>query len=222
MKKILIIDDDASALRILRKDITDMKSLIKAEVTEEARSLREALKLLTNDRLHFDLVITDLRFKKENIVDLDGLEIINHCKNKQKPPLKVLVVTYDSEISWYKQIIDTHKADGLLSKNYEVSDLAAAIQTITEKEQIYISPQMASWLQQQSKKQSQSYSMSDNAKNILRLKAEGMTDEVVAVATKQSLSNVKKIIRGLFDMYGCTHKMPALLAKLEELGIAYR
>ncbi len=219
MKRILTIDDDSSALRSLRNDIEKIMGLVNAKITAEAQSLEEAKRLLSAEVPPFDLVITDLRFRKGETTELDGLKIIELCRSKQ-PKLKVLVVTYDTEFSWYHQVIKVLAADGLLSKNYEMTDLASAIQTITDRNLTYLSPQLAAWLQTQNQNKLGSDDLSNNAKTIINLVKQGKTYKEVALLTKQSEANVKKVIKGLFDLHN-VNKIASLLTVFAQKGIKY-
>jgi DNA-binding NarL/FixJ family response regulator len=219
MKKILIIDDDASALRILKDDISRIKTLAKAEVVAEASDKVTALKLMNNPQNHYDLVITDLHFRKEKGRALDGLEIIQAWKAKNLNN-KVLVVTYDNENEWYNTVITLQKADGILSKNYDTVDLAAAINTILDKQMTYISPKLAQFLGEMNngKTKTKKYSISEDAKTIIRLKLLGSTDEAVANQTNFSLGKVKKLLSNLYQLFGVSN-FASLSKKLQELNI---
>jgi len=195
MIKTFLVDDHAAALRGLKADLD--KIFPKIEVVGEAQDKKTAIQKIKN--LDIDLLITDLRFKHELGNDLDGLVIIDEVK-KIKKKIKILVVTYDDETEWYDIVVNQKNAHGILSKNYSLSDLSAAVESLMLRQQIYRSAAIVELLAQRQnvRSDSQEFYITEKARNMIALLSEGKTRDEIANVLNYSRANVDKILGHLF------------------------
>lgn len=201
MIHIFLVDDQEGALRLLRRDISEI-SYFKTEIVGQAKDKKTALREIKS-LPRIDLVITDLRFQNEESSDLDGLAIIEEVK-KMRKNCKVLVITGDNETDWYDIVIGQKNADGLLSKDFTVFDLASAIDTIMNKNRVYFSQKVAFLLQkrQEVRSDSKEFQISEKALQMLRLLSEGNSREQIAHHLQCSKGYVDKIFHNLFQLFG--------------------
>ena len=112
--KLLIIDDEEHVLTNLCHFLTDKKY----DVVSASDGL-EGLKLFENDQQRFDLIITDIVMPQ-----ISGMGLISMIK-KKSPDTPVIAITGWGE---YPEAFATEsKADKVLSKPFELSELDKAI-----------------------------------------------------------------------------------------------
>jgi DNA-binding NtrC family response regulator len=112
--KLLIIDDEEHVLANLCHFLTDKKY----DVVSASDGL-EGLKLFENDQQRFDLIITDIVMPQ-----ISGMGLISMIK-KKSPDTPVIAITGWGE---YPEAFATEsKADKVLSKPFELSELDKAI-----------------------------------------------------------------------------------------------
>jgi DNA-binding NarL/FixJ family response regulator len=116
--RLIVVDDHELVLKGL-KSILEQEPGI--EVVAEARNGAEALALL--DRVHADMIVTDLKMP-----EMSGIELTRHVK-QQYPHLKVLVLTLFKDREYVNAILEA-EAEGYLLKNVEQKELLHAIHHI--------------------------------------------------------------------------------------------
>jgi len=123
--KILIIDDDEHVL----VNLCYFLNYKKYDVTSASDGL-EGLKLFENDQQGFDLVITDIVMPR-----ISGMGLISIIK-KKFPEIPVIAITGWGE---YPGAFATEsRADKVLSKPFELSELDKAINELISSKKQYI------------------------------------------------------------------------------------
>lgn len=120
LKKILIVDDEPSVLKMLRKMLKD-----ESEEILEAENGEQAIELCQEQEI--DLMITDIIMPKKH-----GIDLIMEVKNKF-PNLPIIAISGGGGVSGrfdYLEIAELLGANNILHKPFEAIDLRDAINNI--------------------------------------------------------------------------------------------
>lgn len=118
---ILIVDDEAPARARLRELMADIAPQFPAEIIGEAENGVHALTLL-GERMA-DLIITDIRMPR-----MDGIELVEHLGNMEKPPAIIFATAYDN---YAVQAFELNAIDYLL-KPIRAQRLLSALQKVLQ------------------------------------------------------------------------------------------
>lgn len=118
---LLIVDDEAPARARLRELLSDIATQCPVHVAGEAENGIHALTLL--GEYPVDLVITDIRMPR-----MDGIELVEHLGNLEKPPAVIFATAYDN---YAVQAFDLNAIDYLL-KPVRAQRLLAALQKVPQ------------------------------------------------------------------------------------------
>ena len=120
LKKILIVDDEPSVLKMLRKMLKDL-----AEEILEAENGEQALEMCQEHNV--DLIITDIVMPKKH-----GIDLIMEIK-KSFPKLPIVAISGGGGVSGrfdYLEIAELLGANNILQKPFEAADLRDAVNKI--------------------------------------------------------------------------------------------
>ena len=218
-KNVLVVDDHASVnqgiVQTLKKN-TGIPQIAFTQYCEEAYIKFQKAQL---DNTPFDLVISDLNFKKDHRKQSikSGLELINLLREKQ-PNVKVIIYSIEDRKSKIKSYIDSHKINGFISKGrYGLKELLEAIPSVWN-DILYTSKAL------ELTQVNNSYEIDDIDIMILNELSKGISQKEIAELlhyknTKfHSLSSIEKKINKLkihFSAKNTTH----LIAIGKDLGI---
>jgi two-component system response regulator AlgR len=87
--RILIADDEAPARSRLRDLLDDCRAEFPLVVVDEARTGREALEIVSREKL--DIVLLDIRMPQ-----MDGLEVARHMAGMPNPPAIIFTTAFDA------------------------------------------------------------------------------------------------------------------------------
>lgn len=122
LKKILIVDDEPSVLKMLRK-------MLKSETAEiiEAENGEQALEKCNEQEI--DLIVTDIVMPK-----IHGIDLIREVKNKF-PNLPIIAISGGGGVTGrfnYLEIAELLGAKNVLQKPFEASELRNIVNNILD------------------------------------------------------------------------------------------
>lgn len=218
-KNVLVIDDHACVnqgiVQTLKKN-TQIPQVAFTQYCEEAYIKFQKAQL---DNTPFDLVISDLNFKKDHRKQTikSGLELINLLRDKQ-PDIKIIVYSIEDRKSKIKSYIDSYKINGFISKGrYGLKELLEAIPSVWNNV-LYTSKAL------EITKPNSSFEIDDIDIKILNELSKGINQKEIAQLLQynntkfHSLSSIEKKINKLkvhFSAKNTTH----LIAICKDLGI---
>lgn len=164
MIKILIVDDHPIVAEGLRKLINDSKT---AEVIGVAGSGKACIDFLRWEKP--DIILLDI-----NLPDASGLDICKTIKEKT-PKQKILALTTFNERSVVLKMME-NGADGYVLKNSESEEILEAIKEINAGNK-FIADEVEIILQ---KKEKEEMILTRREKEVLKLIAEGLTNQEIA------------------------------------------
>lgn len=164
MIKILIVDDHPIVAEGLRKLINDSKT---AEVIGVAGSGKACIDFLRWEIP--DIILLDI-----NLPDASGLDICKTIKEKT-PKQKILALTTFNERSVVLKMME-NGADGYVLKNSESEEILEAIKEINAGNK-FIADEVEIILQ---KKEKEEMILTRREKEVLKLIAEGLTNQEIA------------------------------------------
>ena len=122
IEQVLVVDDDVGFRTITQQFLLKM-----GYATEIAASAPEALEILKKH--HFDLVLSDIRMKEK-----DGVQLMKEAKEIY-PDLDFIIMTgYSSEYS-YSDVIQAGAAD-YISKPFEMGEIKAKLERIEREKNL--------------------------------------------------------------------------------------
>jgi len=172
--RVLVVDDHT----IVRDGISALLSLAgDIEVVGEATNGNEALKLVSE--LHPDVVLMDIAMPI-----MGGLEATRRI-SKEYPKTKVLVITQHDDKEYVFPVLESG-ASGLISKAGASSELSSGIRSVYRGDS-FLSPSVARLLVEnfqntagERNKQDPYYTLTGREREILKLLAEGYSNQEIA------------------------------------------
>lgn len=125
-KSILLVDDHKVVLRGLQAIVSD--ALGPDTDTDTATSGHAVLNLLRNK--DYDVCVLDIE-----LPDLDGKQLLHTLKTNY-PDMRVIVHTVHNQI-WYMKEFLSADADGVIFKDADIDEIAAAIKKVAEGGRYY-------------------------------------------------------------------------------------
>lgn len=198
-KKVLVVEDlDSIGFGITQmlKQESKIENVIQSPYCDDAYlKFQKAQK----DNVPFDLVISDLSFKKDyrESTITDGYELIKMLK-AQQPSLKTILYSVEDRPTKIRTFFNSHTVEGYVIKGRAgLKNLAQAIQELSLGK-TYISPEL---LGLRDKKEV--FEIEDYDIVLLRYLSNGLTQEEIAIHFKQdgvapsSISSIEKRLNRL-------------------------
>lgn len=194
MVRILLADDHVmmrQGLRVLLEKQTSMK--VVGETADGAAAVAKAKKLKP------DVVVMDV-----NMPDVDGIEATREI-SKVAPNTRIVALSMSPNKKYVTEMLKAG-ASGYVLKEYAVSELVTAIETIMNGE-IYLCPKTTSiivndFINDPVKPRTEMSSLSERQKNILKLFAEGQSSKQIAFEMSLSVKTVDAIRRKISKKLG--------------------
>jgi two-component system NarL family response regulator len=197
--RILIAEDHA----LVRQGIvTLLKMCPELEVVAEAGDGEEAVALFREHRP--DLALLDLRMPK-----LDGAEVIARLKPEAGSARFMVLTTYDTSAD-VQQAVDAG-AHGYLLKGIKYPELVDAIRDVVQRRVRRIPAE----LMDRSIGRSLAPELTGREKDILKLVAQGRSNQEIAAELKIVESTVKNHVTNILAKLGVTSRTQATLVALQ-------
>jgi len=218
-KKVLIVDDHDD----INKSVLNMLSALGITDVKQAQYCDEAqlkIKRAIFDKVPFDLLITDLSFKKDHRdVKLGSGEALIEALRVDYTELSIIVYSMKNSLQKVRTLINKHQVNAYVCKDRKGSvELSKAIETVYNNEQ-FLSPQVSQALSPKSNIEIDDYDI-----ELVKQLSFGRLQNQISDYFKQknispsSVSSIEKRLNKLriqFKADNATH----LVAKMKDLGL---
>ncbi len=218
-KKVLIVDDhdvvNEGVLAVLNsKGISDVH---KAQYCDEA-SLK--IKRAVFDKEPFDLLITDLSFKKDHHESklLSGEDLVARLR-PEYPGLKIIVYSMEDRLQKVRTLINNYQVNAYVCKGRKGAyELAKAID-VTFNKKLFLSPQVENALSMKTNLEIDDYDI-ELVKQLSLGLSQGEISSLFEKKsiTPSSLSSVEKRLNKLKDQFKANNAIH-LVAIVKDLGL---
>ncbi|OXG01569.1 DNA-binding NarL/FixJ family response regulator [Flavobacterium araucananum] len=219
-KKVIIAEDlDAISLGIeqVLKDLNILDFQHSKYCDDAFLKMRAAI----NKNEPYDLLISDLSFKTDHreVKIANGDELIQKVRELQ-PDIKIIAYSVEDKSYRIKSLFDNADIDGFVLKGLtSIEDLKKAIHITSTSDQKFISPEVASALQEKS-----NYEIDDVDIKILKHLSDGTSqDEIVEIFKKSNVkanskSALEKRLSRLKDFFKASNTVH-LVSITKDMGI---
>lgn len=191
---------------------------------QHAKYCDEALlkiKKACQDKLPFDLLITDLSFRADHRDEkIKTGEALIHEVRKLQPDIKVLVFSIEDKAHRIKSLIENENIDGYVLKGRNsIPELKKAIESIDGSNEKFLSPGIAHTVMDKSLLEIETYDI-----ELLKSLAQGRTQEETALHFKtegiapNGTSSIEKRINKLKIFFRANNNVQ-LIAIAKDLGL---
>lgn len=218
-KKVLIVDDHDDINNGVLNALHDfeIKNIHKAQYCDDAfLKIRKA----DLDNENFDLIITDLSFKKDyrECKIESGEELIGIVK-EEYPKIPIIVYSMDNRLQKVRSLITKYQIEAYVCKDRNGSaELSQAIKSVFEKKQ-FLSPQVSNALSPKTDLEIEEYDI-----ELIKQLANGLSqDEISGLfksnnTTPNSLSSIEKRLNRLRIQFKANNAIH-LVAIVKDLGL---
>lgn len=219
-KKVIVAEDvDAISLGIeqVLKDLNIVNFQHSKYCDEAFLKMRAAI----NQNEPYDLLISDLSFKTghREVKIKDGDELIQKVRELQ-PDIKIIAFSVEDKSYRIKSLFDTSGIDAFVLKGLNsIEELKKAIHMVSTSDQTFISPEVASALQEKN-----NFEMDDVDIQILKHLASGTSqDEIIEIfksleVKPNSKSAIEKRLSKLKDFFKANNTIH-LVSITKDMGI---
>ncbi|GAA4301560.1 response regulator [Aestuariibaculum suncheonense] len=218
-KKVLIVDDhdvvSEGVLSVLNQN--NITNVVQAQYCDEAHL---KVKRAALDADPFDLLITDLSFKKDHQNStLNSGEDLSAILKDEFPELQIIVYSMEDRLQKVRTLIHTHGVNGYVCKSRKgASELSQAIKQVANQE-IFLSPQVEHALNHNNELEIDDYDI-----ELIKQLSLGFSQAEISMLFKtknmvpSSLSSIEKRINKLKDVFKANNTIH-LVAILKDLGL---
>ncbi len=219
-KKVIIAEDFEEFNLAVKQTLTDFNivNFQHAKYCDDAfLKIRKAIQ----DNQPYDLLISDLSFKKDHreVKIISGDELIQKVREIQ-PNIKIIAYSIEDKSPRIKSLFDNSEIDAFVLKGRNsIEELKKAINIISTSNQKFISPEVASALQEKN-----NYEIDDVDIQILKhLSAGTSQDEIIEIFKKSDIkpnskSAVEKRLSKLKDFFKANNTVH-LVSITKDMGI---
>jgi DNA-binding NarL/FixJ family response regulator len=197
-KRVLINDDHDAILA----NITEILTQFNADSIEKSQYCDEAflkVKKASLDHASFDLLITDLSFKRDHrATSIDSGEALIAKLRQDYPDLPIIVYSMKNQLQKVRQLVNKYQINAYVCKDRTGSlELAEALETVFKGE-LYVSPQVNKALSPKSQLEIDDFDVS-----VLQLLSQGQSQDEISTTLKargtspNSLSTIEKRLNKL-------------------------
>jgi len=216
----VLINDDHDAIL---SSITTILSKFNIESVERSQYCDEAFLKLKRAKLDgeaFDLLITDLSFKRDHRnVDLDSGEDLIEKLRLEFPDMCIIVYSMKDQLQKVRQLVKNFNVNAYVCKDRKGSrELEEAIQAVSIGE-LYVSPQVSGALSPRVELEIEDYDI-----NLLKLLSKGLSQDEISSKLKSndispnSLSTIEKRLNKLRIQFKANNAIH-LVSTAKDLGL---
>ena len=218
-QKVLINDDHdailSSVAQVLSK--SNVEFIGRSQYCDEAYLKIKRAEL---DKKRFDLLITDLSFKRDHRnIDLDSGEDLIEKIRLEFRDMPIIVYSMKDQLQKVRQLVNTHNISGYVCKDRNGSrELEKAIKAVSQGER-YLSPQVSGALSPRANLEIEDFDI-----QILRLLSKGLSQDEISNDLKSnaispnSLSTIEKRLNKLRIQFKANNVIH-LVATAKDLGL---
>lgn len=219
-EKVLLVEDIDSighGVSMMLQKATDIKELVFSKYCDDAY-----LKLLRaeQEQAPFDLLITDLSFKKDHRESriTSGKQLIQKLRDQEKH-LPIIVYSVEERPPVVKKLVERYQVSGYVLKGRNgIKDMISAVETVKEGK-IFISPELSGIMRRK-----EVFVLEDFDTGLLNRLSEGLTQEEIALQLKvegispNSLSSIEKRLNRLKEELKAKTTIQ-LISNAKDLGL---
>jgi len=218
-QKVLINDDHDAIL----SSIAQILSKLQVESIERSQYCDEAylkVKRAELDQTSYDLLITDLSFKRDhrNIDLVSGEDLIEKLR-LEAPHMPIIVYSMKDQLQKVRQLVNNHNISGYVCKDRKGSrELEDAIKMVYQGER-YLSPQVSQALSPRTDLEIEDFDI-----QLLKLLSKGLSQDEISNDFKSnnispnSLSTIEKRLNKLRIQFKANNAIH-LVATAKDLGL---
>ncbi|SDH29129.1 DNA-binding response regulator [Winogradskyella thalassocola] len=218
-KNVLINEDHDAVLANITKILTELQ-VISIETSQYCDEAYLKLKRAALEGCHFDLLITDLSFKKDHrVTSLESGEMLIEKLRDDFPDLPIIVYSMKDQLQKIRGLLNTYGVNAYVCKDRKGSiELTEAIQAVYDNA-IYVSPQVKKALSPKSQLEIDDYDI-----RLLQLLSQGQSQDDISTSLKSngitpsSLSTIEKRLNKLREHFKA-HNAIHLVAITKDLGV---
>jgi len=218
-KKVLINEDHDAIISNITKILREL-NVASIETSQYCDEAYLKLKRANIEDAPFNMVITDLSFKKDHrATTLDSGETLIAQIRTDFPDLPIIVYSMKDQIQKIRALINTYNINGYVCKDRKgMVELREAIQTVYNKK-IYVSPQVKKALSPKSKLEIDDFDI-----RLLTLLSQGQSQDEISSKLKSngiqpnSLSTIEKRLNKLREQFKANNAIH-LVAITKDLGV---
>ena len=218
-KKVLIVDDHDA----ISKSVQQVLVTCKVKTIEVAQYCDDAflkVKRAALDHQNYDLVITDLSFKKDHRnANFESGEDLIAALRKDFPQLPIIVYSMKDQLQKVRLLVNQYTVNAYVCKDRKGSiQLEEAIKTVAQKKR-YLSPQVKQAVSPKSDLEIYDYDI-----QLLKLLSNGLSQEEISHNFKtndispNSLSTIEKRLNKLRIQFKANNAIH-LVAIVKDLGL---
>jgi DNA-binding NarL/FixJ family response regulator len=218
-QKVIINDDHDAILSSITQVLSklNVSSIVRSQYCDETFLKIKRAEL---DDKPFDLLITDLSFKRDHRnIDLDSGEALVEKLRNQALDMPIIVYSMKDQLQKVRQLVNTHNINAYVCKDRKGSkELEEAIKTVFEGQR-YLSPQVAGALSSRVDLEIEDYDI-----NLLKLLSKGLSQDEISEHLKtcnivpSSLSSIEKRLNKLRLQFKANNAIH-LVATAKDLGL---
>lgn len=221
MFKKVILAEDFEEFNLAVKQTLDDFDIVDFQHAKYCDDALTKIKRAIQDNQPFDLLISDLSFKKDHreVKIGSGDELIQKVRELQ-PNLKIIAYSIEDKNPRIKSLFENSEIDAFVLKGRNsIVDLKKAIQIISTSNEKFISPEIASALQEKN-----NYEIDDVDIKILKYLSDGTSqDEIIEIFKStdikpNSKSAVEKRLSKLKDFFQANNTVH-LVSITKDMGI---
>ncbi|WP_431135340.1 response regulator [Psychroserpens mesophilus] len=216
----VLINDDHDAIL---SSIAQILSKLKVSSVERSQYCDEAflkIKRAELDNEAFDLLITDLSFKRDHRnIDLDSGEELIEKLRLEFPDMSIIVYSMKDQLQKVRQLVKNFNVNAYVCKDRKGSrELEEAIMAVSKK-QCYLSPQVSGALSPRVDLEIEDYDI-----HLLKLLSKGLSQEEISSKLKSndvspnSLSTIEKRLNKLRIQFKANNAIH-LVSTAKDLGL---
>lgn len=218
-KKVLIVDDhdvvSEGVLSVLNQN--NITNVVQAQYCDEAHL---KVKRAAFDSDPFDLLITDLSFKKDyHNSKLESGEDLAATLKDEFPELQIIVYSMEDRLQKVRTLINTHGVNAYVCKSRKGAfELSEAIKNVANQN-VFLSPQVENALNPNNELEIDDYDI-----ELIKQLSLGFSQSEISMLFKtknlvpSSLSSIEKRINKLKDVFKANNTIH-LVAILKDLGL---
>ncbi|QXP78290.1 MULTISPECIES: DNA-binding response regulator [Winogradskyella] len=218
-KRVLINDDHDAILASIELILVDLNvvSIDKSQYCDEAYL---KLKKAELDNENYDLLITDLSFKKDHrAIDVDSGESLIAKIRSDFPELPIIVYSMKDQLQKIRGLVKNYNINGYVCKDRRGAlELKEAISSVFNKD-VYISPQVKNAMSPKSQLEIDDFDIT-----LLKMLSQGLSQDEISTSMKfqgiqpNSLSTIEKRLNKLKEQFKASNAIH-LISITKDLGL---